>query len=130
MSADNYVGVLPLKDGRWGLISDGNMSRYCEDCMYRGEVTKTFGSRADALVAAHDEVKECGIVEYGVIELDPVPDTPCGRCIECVHERKVVDADIPRCDACNMPIVNSDWMVMTQSGQYHSRCEPRLKAVE
>ena len=93
MSADNYIGVLPgtykvgeMQYERWGVIPYGCMSILYEDCQYRGQVDFWYDSRADALVAAHSLCKG-EVVEYGVIELDPVPDAPCGTCYVCVHDR-------------------------------------------
>ena len=115
MSADNYIGVIPTKDGKWGVIPYGCMSLLDEDCMYRGRVEGSyFDTRAEALEAAHDQVKKEAIVEYGVIELDPMPTEPCGRCYVCVHERGIVAEDIQRCDGCGNPISSSEWMCLTQ----------------
>jgi hypothetical protein len=34
MSADNFVGVRPNKDGTYSIFEYGNMSIFEEDCMY------------------------------------------------------------------------------------------------
>lgn len=125
MSADNYIGVIRSEDGKYGLIPYGNMSQLGEDCMYRGRVEGSyFDDRASALVAAHDLYKTSHIVEYGVIELDPLPDEPCGKCYVCINERKVVHNDTPLCDGCNQPISTSEWMTLSNGKTYHNRCEP------
>lgn len=101
MSADNFVGVRPQKvngelTGKYEIFEYGNMSMLDEDCMYLtntspDHVVSTGNSdcRAFALVKAHDIVKELVFCEYGVVELDPIPDKPCGRCYVCVHERRI-----------------------------------------
>ncbi len=130
MSADNYVGVLQQKDGKYGLIPYGNMSMLDEDCQYRGHVEKTYDTRADALVAAHDRSQDIDIVEYGVIELHEPPEKPCGRCYMCVNDRECIATDITRCDACGEPISDGEWQVHTQGGTFHNRCEPNRNQVK
>ncbi len=129
MSADNYVGVIPTNDGepvKWGVIPYGNASMLDEDCMYRGAIEGSyFDTRAEALVRAHDLVKEEYVVEYGVIELEPVPAEPCGYCYVCVHERGIVADDLDKCDGCGKVISTGEWRVLTGGKIYHNSCEPR-----
>lgn len=127
MSADNYIGIIPTKDGRYGVIPYGNMSMLDEDCLYRGRVESYYNDRASALVAAHDLNKQSDIVEYGVIELEPITDKLCGTCFVCVHERKVISDDIPRCTACKQPLSDSEWVTQTSKGIFHNRCERELR---
>src|SRR6266404_2034004 len=120
MSADNYIGVIATKDGKYGVIPYGNMSMLDEDCQYRGAVQGSyFDDRATALIAAHDALKEEYIVEYGVIELTE-PDVPCGRCYVCINERNIVADDVQRCDACGEPIHSSEWRTTNANGTYHN----------
>lgn len=133
MSADNFVGVRPNPDElTYSIFGYGCMSILDEDCMYlateRGEEIAALTmaeARATALVKAHDIVKEMDICEYGVVELPPISDEPCGRCYVCVHDRKIVADDVQRCTKCNEPISTSEWMTMTSEGTFHSSCEPR-----
>jgi hypothetical protein len=97
--------------------------------MYEGHTVHQCLTREKALIYAHDYLKDQYIVEYGVIELDPMPDKPCGRCYVCVHERKIISDDLPRCDGCGKPISSSEWQVYTQNKIYHYSCEPRMGAV-
>lgn len=136
MSADNFVGVRPEKDGTYSIFEYGCMSILDEDCMYLKDAKPTkiilptagigsgaVNARALALVEAHDLANKMMICEYGVIELQPVPKKFCGKCWVCVHERKIVDPSVPKCDSCLEPIAG-EWMVMTNGGTYHNRCEP------
>jgi hypothetical protein len=89
MSADNFVGVRPNKDGTYSIFEYGNMSMFEEDCMYLADKTEVvMPDRATALVFAHDLVKGMYVCEYGVIEMKPVPEEPCGQCYICTHERQ------------------------------------------
>lgn len=125
MSADNFVGVRPNNDGTYDVFEYGCMSILDEDCMYlKDAVGRPFSTREKALVEAHDVVKRMDICEYGVIELEPTPPQPCGRCYVCINERKVVDDNVQRCTACKEPIAAGEWMVMKDNGTYHNRCEP------
>jgi len=124
MSADNYIGVRPSKDGTF-TIEHGFMSPLSEDCQYQGTARATADTREIALVKAHDILKDEYIVEYGVIELDCIPDDPCGRCYVCVSEDRNVAPDLETCDACKEPLVLSQSTVLTQGGQFHGHCEPR-----
>ena len=91
MSADNFVGVRPNKDGTYSVFEYGNMSMYSEDCMYLADQTGEISpSRETALVKAHDLVKEMYICEYGVVEMSSTRDNPCGRCFVCIHDRGAV----------------------------------------
>lgn len=128
MSADNFVGVRPRKDGGYDIFEYGCMSVYGEDCMYLkdGNPTLLAETRESALVQAHDMVNEMDICEYGVIEMRPVPDVPCGHCWVCINQRGIVAENIERCWKCNEPFSDSDWRVMTSEGTFHSRCEPKL----
>ena len=123
MSADNYVGVYP-RQGGYGVVN-GCMSILDEDCKYRGSEIRLAQTRELALVAAHDYAKNLDILEYGVIELDAIPDEFCGRCFVCINERKIVDPNIERCDECHEPFTNTDWRCSSLAGTFHHRCEPR-----
>jgi hypothetical protein len=80
MSADNFVGVRPNKDGTYSIFEYGNMSMFEEDCMYLADKTEAvMPDRAAALVFAHDLVKGMYVCEYG---------EPCGQCYICTHERQ------------------------------------------
>lgn len=139
MSADNFVGVRPNpNEFTYSIFEYGNMSAYDEDCMYlanqRGEEISEITmatARATALVRAHDIVNEMDICEYGVVEMPPVPNEPCGRCYVCVNNRSIVTSDIQKCDRCNKPISSSDWMtsyydhVSKKTITIHSSCERR-----
>lgn len=137
MSADNFVGVRPQKvdgqlTGKYEIFEYGNMSVFGEDCMYYKDekpshivATANADTRYMALGKAHDIVNEMDICEYGVVEMPPIPDEPCGRCFVCIHERKIVADDVQRCDKCNEPIAQGDWCVGTAEGVFHTHCEPR-----
>ena len=125
MSADNFVGVRPNKDGTYSIFEYGNMSVYGEDCMYLStEMGIIAPTREHAIMQAHDIVNEMYVCEYGVVEMPPVPDKLCGGCCYCVYERCEPSADLPKCDKCNKVISNTEWQVMTQGKHYHNRCEP------
>lgn len=118
MSADNFVGVRQNKDGTYSVFKYGCMSVLDEDCMYlASEIGEIVPSREAALVRAHDLVRDMYICEYGVIELDPVPDKPCGRCYVCINDRQVVADDIDKCDGCHEPISSSEWRIHTKGGR-------------
>ena len=123
MSADNYIGVREVEG--FFYVTEGSMSILDEDCQYVGHTLKELSSREQALVYAHDRMKNEYIVEYGVIELSPIPEKPCGRCYVCINVRNIVAEDIQRCDGCGDPISSNDWMCMTSEGIFHHRCEPR-----
>lgn len=122
MSADNYIAVYPSSD-KW-IVCHGFMSSEIEDCQYRGSERSIHESRELALVAAHDLHKEESVVEYGVIELEAIQE-PCERCYVCIFERKIVAKDLPKCAKCGSIFTSSDWVVMTQEGDFHTMCEPR-----
>lgn len=125
MSADNFVGVRPNKDGTYSIFEYGCMSILDEDCLYlANEDGKRVESREVALSLAHIAVREMSICEYGVIEMSPVPDEPCGRCYMCINQRNVIAGDVARCDGCKLPISTSEWTVMTSAGTFHTLCEP------
>jgi hypothetical protein len=125
MSADNFVGVRPNKDGMYSVFGYGCMSILDEDCLYlSGEQGEVVDARDKALLRAHELVREQYICEYGVVEMSPVPDEPCGRCYMCINQRKVIAGDVARCDGCHHPISTSEWTVMTSAGTFHSCCEP------
>lgn len=73
MSSDNFIAVFEDND-KW-YVSHGMMPQIETpadlDQFQSGVIAKNqpFSSRADALIAAHDQVKKERIVEYGVIEL-------------------------------------------------------------
>lgn len=126
MSADNYIGVRPTKDGKFQ-VEGGSASCEGEDCQYAGHIYSIHDDRVSALVAAHDQVGREFIVEYGVWEMEPKPDKPCGRCYVCVHDRNIVAVDITRCDGCHEPISEGEWQSLTSEGTFHSRCEPKRR---
>lgn len=126
MSADNFVGVRPNKDGTYSVFEYGSMSVYEEDCMYLSDKEGTIKiGREQAILHAHDIVNAMYICEYGVIEMPPVPDSPCRRCFVCIHERKIIAPDITLCTECNDPISDSETRVLTREGIFHSRCGRR-----
>jgi hypothetical protein len=143
MSADNFVGVRPNKDGSYSIFEYGSMSVYGEDCMYLSDETGIIvhplaggndgpvNNRMVALTWAHDIVNRMDICEYGVVEMSPVPDEPCGRCYVCVNCRHIVADDIERCDKCHDPIVEGDWLTTQYDPTekkvltVHTRCESR-----
>lgn len=127
MSADNYIGVYQDRarlDATPWIVCHGFASQNDEDCQYRGGTYSIHDTRATALVAAHDQAKKETILEYGVIELELLPQEPCGRCYVCVNDRGIVVEDITRCTACNKPFTVGDWQCHTQGGVYCRSCEP------
>jgi hypothetical protein len=129
MSADNFVGVRPNKDGTYSVFEYGCMSILDEDCMYLSEQDgKRVESREVALSLAHIFADRHFTHRNGVIEMSPIPDAPCGRCYMCVNQRNVIAADIARCDGCHLPISTSDWTVMTSVGTFHNSCDPERVA--
>lgn len=70
MSADNAYFVIKYGDRysvAHGFMSYDDENSYFSELFNRG---KKFSSRSDALVYAHDSIKEEYIVEYGVVEVD------------------------------------------------------------
>jgi hypothetical protein len=127
MSADNFVGVRPNADGTYSIFEYGNMSVYGEDCMYLSkEEGTTVDNREQALVKAHDLVNDMYVCEYGVVEMRPIREKPCGRCYVCVHERGIVSDTLTKCSKCGEPISEGEWQTLTSEGVFHSRCECRL----
>lgn len=125
MSADNFVGVRPNKNGTWSVFEYGNASVDEEDCMYLSDqLGVVVDSREKALVIAHDLVNEMYVCEYGVVEMSPIPDEPCGRCYICIHDRNIVDPTVERCDGCGEPFHQSQSMTGVSGKWYHNRCEP------
>jgi hypothetical protein len=106
------------------------MSVQVEDCQYRGGRVSEHDSRRDALEAAHDYLADQYVVEYGVIEMNAIPEEYCGQCWVCVYERNIRHPDLTICNACGQVISHSEGMVGVASGWYHSRCEPRLSNLE
>ena len=128
MSADNYIGVYPSETplGTSWLVVDGCASIEAEDCMYRGSVVASYQTREEALVAAHDHMKDQYIVEYGVIELSAIPTEPSGRCFVCVKERNIISPELQKCDGCGEVISDSEWTVTSSKGHFHNRCEREM----
>ena len=123
MSADNFIGVRPIPNTLTYLVVHGFMSPLSEDCQYEGSELARCQGRELALVKAHDLAKQESVLEYGVIELDPIPLEPCGRCYLCVHERGIIDSSLEKCDGCENVISASETHTYTQGKVYHSSCE-------
>jgi len=69
MSADNFVGIRPNKDGTYSIFEYGCMSILDEDCMYLADKQGIMvNARDSALVRAHDIVTRMDICEYGVVD--------------------------------------------------------------
>jgi hypothetical protein len=130
MSADNYIGIYLNKENDTWVVCHGFMSPADDDCQYRGNTISVYGTREIAAVAALDALKREDVVEYGVIELDEIPEDWCGRCYTCIHERKYIDETIDRCDGCNEPFTSSDWRSLTVDGMYHRNCKPQSAFIE
>lgn len=129
MSADNFIGVYRKGDKYY--VGEGCMSILEEDCQYRTyKNPKKYPNRNGALVAAHDMYRDYSIVEYGVIELDDLPQEWCGRCLVCIMDRDWIAEDVERCTKCNRPFTNSDWRSSngTTEGWIHNYCEERILA--
>jgi len=124
VSADNFVAVYPAK-GVW-VISDGSMSVLIENCQYRGYIVERRAAREDALVFAHDYANTLPVLEYGVIEEKAIPEEFCGRCFVCVHERKVIDLSLRRCDECGKVISESEGYTMMMGAVFRNGCSPTL----
>jgi hypothetical protein len=71
MSADNAIFVQQISPGKWAVWED-SMSALEGLPAIAPLGARTYGSRADALVAAHDLMRNIGSVEYGVREVSPL----------------------------------------------------------
>jgi hypothetical protein len=69
---DNVIFVRQISPGKWAVWED-RLSALLEGRPINAPLgARTYGSRADALVAAHDLMRNIGSVEYGVREVSPL----------------------------------------------------------